>query len=56
MRGHTGFHPLVWVAVQREARKFGVSVPFVLSVMAADTLGVELEDEDRYRPNIRRVK
>lgn len=56
IRKDAGFDPKVWKALEREALKFGVSIPFVLSVMAADTLGVQLEDEDRYRPNIRRVK
>lgn len=56
IRKDAGFDPKVWKALEQESRRFGVSVPFVLSVMAADTLGVDIEDEDRYRPNIRRVK
>lgn len=56
IRRHTGFDPRVWAAVEKEARRYGVSIPFVLSVMAADTLGVPLEEQDRYRPNIRRVR
>jgi hypothetical protein len=49
LHGSTGFEPRVWKALQREASKFGVSIPFVLSVMAADCLGIELDDKDRYR-------
>jgi hypothetical protein len=43
-----GFEPRVWRAVVAEANRFNVSIPFVLSVMAADTLGIELDLEARY--------
>lgn len=56
IRKDAGFDPKVWKALEKESSRFGVSIPFVLSTMAADTLGVELEEQDRYRPNIRRVK
>lgn len=56
IRKDAGFDPRVWKALEKESLRFGVSIPFILSVMAADTLGVPLSDEDRYRPNIRRVK
>lgn len=46
--GSTGFEPRVWKALQREAARFRVSIPFVLSVMAADTLGIELDPQDRF--------
>lgn len=53
LHGSTGFDPRVWSALQKESARFGVSIPFVLSVMAADTLGVPLPEEDRY---VRRLR
>ena len=55
--GSTGFEPRVWKALQKEADKFHVSIPFLLSVMAADTLGIDLDAKDRYKPtSLRLVK
>lgn len=43
-----GVEKRIRAAVEREARRFGVSMAFVQAVAIADALGVELEAEDRY--------
>lgn len=48
LRGSHGFDPHIYRAVEKEAQRFNCSIPFVLSVMAADALGIELEKQDRY--------
>lgn len=48
IKAGAGFEPRVWRAIVREADRFNVSIPFMLSTMAADTLGIDLDQEDRY--------
>lgn len=52
LRGSTGFEPRVWRVLQKESERWGVSIPFVLSVMAAECLGVELDKEDQILPHV----
>jgi hypothetical protein len=62
IRAGVGMDPRVFARVEREARRWGVSIPFLFSVMASDCLGIDLEPDDRFgktyihMPDIRRVK
>jgi hypothetical protein len=43
LRSSTGFEKSVHDAVRRSAQRFGVTVPFYLTVLAAEAEGIDLD-------------